>query len=113
MVIRNSKGGKVAAKPGKDGGKTRAGRKPQQIDARLAATARKMSSGDYRERFQAEAEQLKIRVERLRSMLSKLEAGMLGFEPKCPARLLERQLGAMEEYLTCLEERAQIEGIEV
>ena len=47
------------------------------------------------------------------SMIEKYKAGKLDFTPACPVELLERQLKAMQEYLTCLKTRATIEGIEV
>lgn len=77
----------------------------------LADTIKGMQSPDYKERFVAEYQQLKIRYERLREMVIKYEAGTLSFQPDCPLGLLNNQLRAMGNYLRCLEVRAQIEKI--
>ncbi len=84
-----------------------------------AATVEGMLSADYKERFKAEYQQLKIRVDKLNSFCSRIEAAMESRnkveEPKhdCSWQLLARQLGVMREYLHCLEVRAEIEGIEL
>ena len=79
----------------------------------LKDTVALMNSADYKERFKAEYDQLKIRATRRRDMIEKFKAGKLDFTPTCPVELLERQLKAMVEYQKCLQLRAEIEGIEV
>lgn len=79
----------------------------------LKDTVALMTSADYKERFEAEYEQLNIRCTKLRRMIDDYKAGRLNFTPACPVELLERQLKAMHEYLSCLKLRAEIEGIEV
>lgn len=79
----------------------------------LKDTVALMTSADYKERFEAEYEQLNIRCTKLRRMIADYKAGKLDFTPACPVELLERQLKAMYEYLNCLKTRAEIEGIEV
>ena len=76
----------------------------------LRQTAEAMASGDYRKRFAAEREQLRIRTEALRTMLGAQEEGFLDFEPDCPVALLEAQLHAMELYGYLLGLRAEAEG---
>ena len=46
-------------------------------------------------------------------MLKKYKAGTLPFTPSCSYDLLNGQLKAMELYATYLEERAEIEGIDL
>ena len=58
-----------------------------------------MNSSDYKERFQAEYFQTKIRYDKLCKMLVKYEAGTLGFTPTCPIEVLEDQKYNMEQYL--------------
>lgn len=72
-----------------------------------------MNSTDWNERFKAEYWQTKIRLEKLRKMEVKKEAGKLDFTPKCPPHLLREQKLHMDNYLRCLEIRAEIEGIEL
>lgn len=79
----------------------------------LKETVKLMESDDFKERFQAEYYQTKIRRDKLHEILIKIQAGTLEFEPKCPIELLANQETAMSQYLTCLEIRAQIEGIEL
>lgn len=78
----------------------------------LRDTVALMNSADYKERFKAEYIQTHIRYEKLRNMIVRYEAGTLDFEPSCPMNLLKQQACAMENYLFCLEARAQIEGID-
>ena len=66
----------------------------------LKDTVQMMESVDYKERFKAEYLQLKIRIN-------------LTFKPSCSYDLLNGQLKAMELYATYLEERAEIEGIDL
>lgn len=79
----------------------------------LKDTIEMMVSVDYKERFKAEYLQLKIRINGLRNMLKKYKAGTLPFTPSCSYDLLNGQLKAMELYATYLEERAEIEGIDL
>ena len=79
----------------------------------LKETVQMMGSSDYKERFKAEYLQLKIRINGLRNMLKKYKAGTLPFTPSCSYDLLNGQLKAMELYATYLEERAEIEGIDL
>ena len=79
----------------------------------LKDTVQMMESVDYKERFKAEYLQLKIRINGLRNMLKKYKAGTLPFTPSCSYDLLNGLLKAMELYATYLEERAEIEGIDL
>ncbi|MDU2291099.1 MAG: hypothetical protein E7D69_13595 [Clostridium celatum] len=79
----------------------------------LKDTVQMMESVDYKERFKAEYLQLKIRINGLRNMLKKYKAGTLTFKPSCSYDLLNGQLKSMEMYASCLEERAEIENIEL
>jgi hypothetical protein len=79
----------------------------------MADTVEMMMSEDYRQRFVAEYVQTKLRYERLRKMLNKLDAGVLEFKPKCSRELLMEQAMYMGNYLRCLEIRAEIEKIEL
>lgn len=80
---------------------------------RLNETVEMMNSEDYQERFKAEYMQLTIRMGGLKAMLDKYHRGVLPFKPKCSYELLNAQLKAMEVYVYFLEERAEIEGIEL
>lgn len=79
----------------------------------LKDTVKQMTSADYKERFEAEYEQLNIRYTKLSRMITAYKTGRLDFTPACPVALLERQLKAMVEYRECLKIRAELEGIEV
>ena len=79
----------------------------------LKDTINEMTSPNYKERFQAEYWQTKIRYKKLHKMIVKYEAGTLGFTPKCSIELLKEQKMHMGNYLRCLEVRAEIEGIEL
>ena len=79
----------------------------------LRDTVKMMLSDDYKERFKAEYWQTKIRYQRLHKMLTKFEAGKLGFELKCPAEMLREQKRQMGEYLHTLEIRAVVENIDL
>jgi len=79
----------------------------------LADTAKMMTSSDYKERFKAEYNQVKIRHEKLHEMNVKYEEGTLDFEPKCSLELLKHQEKVMKDYILTLEIRAKSEGIEV
>ena len=77
----------------------------------LYDTAFLMKSNDFKERFQAEYIQLKIRYTGLKEMLKKHKAGTLPFTPKCSYELLFTQIVYMKNYMNVLEERAKVEGI--
>lgn len=79
----------------------------------LIDTASMMLSDDYRERFKAEYYQLKIRYEKLYIMITRWDKGNLDFKPDCPRSLYSLQMDSMKLYLTALEARAKIEGIEL
>lgn len=79
----------------------------------LKETISLMESSDYKERFQAEYYQTKIRYEKLHKMVIKYEAGTLLFTPTCPIELFKEQKAAMGKYLYCLEKRAEIENIQL
>ena len=72
-----------------------------------------MKSIDFKDRVKAEYHQLKIRHDGLSKMLEKYREGDLGFTPNCPYDLLHTQLVYMEGYMHILEERAEIEDIEL
>jgi hypothetical protein len=72
-----------------------------------------MNSADYKERFRAEYLQLKIRMEGLKAMLDKYKAGTLTFTPLCSYDILNGQFKVMDLYASFLEDRAQIEDIDL
>ena len=72
-----------------------------------------MKSEDYKDRFRAEYYQLEDRIDKLANMLQKYKAGTLNFTPSCSYELLSYQLQTMNAYKRVLEERAEIEGIEL
>ena len=80
---------------------------------KLKETVPMMESTDYKDRFKAEYLQLEIRVNDLRNMLKKYKNGTLTFKPSCSYDLLNGQLKAMELYATYLDERAEIEEIDL
>lgn len=88
----------------------------------LSDTIELMTSSNYVERFKAEYFQTRIRYEKLRSMVTKMEAAeregkpqsaYLKFEPKCSMYVLLDQLRFMESYMHQLEIRAVIERIDI
>lgn len=79
----------------------------------LKDTVDLMNSSDYKERFQAEYLQLKIRYKKLHNMIVKYEAGTLKFTPSCSLELLKHQKSMMGQYLYDLEVRAEIECIDL
>ena len=88
----------------------------------LKDTVAKMCSADYKDRFVAEYQQLKIRYEKLKAFNNKIEAATrtkgqknAATMPKhdCPDKLLREQQSVMGEYLHLLEVRAVIEGIDI
>lgn len=79
----------------------------------LKDTIELMNSSDYKDRFKAEYQQVKIRHEKLHKILVKWDAGTLDFEPTCSKALLMEQERYMREYIRCLETRAEIEGVDL
>ena len=79
----------------------------------LKETIELMTSTDYKERFKAEYEQVKIRFEKLKAMLDNWDNGTLEFTPTCKRGIYIFQIKAMGEYIACLETRAVIENIEL
>ena len=83
----------------------------------LKDTVNGMLSADYRERFAAEYEQVKIRYEKLKDFCNRIEAAsMAGVQaPKhdCPLELLRAQQKYMGLYLAQLEMRAVIENVQL
>ena len=79
----------------------------------LLETIDMMVSRDFKKRTTAEYHQLDIRIRKLEAMCEKYAAGELDFTPNCSLELLQEQLGYMKQYRTILEERAEIEGIEL
>ena len=77
----------------------------------LKDTIAMMQSADYKERFKAEYEQLRIRFEKLIAMLDKWDDGTLNFKPTCPRSTYNIQIRAMADYLAALEARAVMEGV--
>ena len=68
---------------------------------------------DYQLRFIDEYRQLKERCVKLRKLLTKYDAGVLDFTPKCNVDILGQQLEYMDGYLYILEVRAEIEGVDL
>lgn len=79
----------------------------------LRDTVEMMDSADYKERFKAEYYQTAIRYGKLKAMVDKYNNGTLEFKPTCPMSIYDIQLRAMRDYLTILEARAAIEGVEL
>jgi len=79
----------------------------------LRDTALMMASADYKERFKAEYYQVKIRLEKLNTMVDKWDEGKLDFVPTCPREIYTEQIAAMVKYLTVLEQRAKLENVEL
>jgi len=77
----------------------------------LAVTALGMVSLDYKERFKAEYDQLKIRYDKLKHMVYKWDNGDLDFIPTCPRKTYASRQIAMEDYLAVLEYRAHLEKV--
>ena len=87
--------------------------KEKVVNYELKDTVDLMNSSDYKERFQAEYLQTKIRYNKLHKMLVKYEAKTLDFEPSCPINILQMQANCMGNYLKQLEIRAEIENIDI
>ena len=79
----------------------------------LMSTVDDMRSPDYKRRFEAEFNQLCIRLLGLHKMLKKYRAGTLDFKPSCPYNLLHQQYVYMSDYLRTLLTRAYVEDIDV
>lgn len=79
----------------------------------LKDTIEMMQSSDYKERFRAEYAQLAIRAQKLKDMLYKYRTGKLTFKPSCQYEYLFEQFVYMKNYLDVLDERAEIEGIDI
>ena len=77
----------------------------------LKDTAAMMLSEDYKERFRAEYGQLRLRYQKLKSMLDRWDQGMMEFDPTCPRSIYNMQIRAMEDYIAVLEARAVMEDI--
>jgi len=80
---------------------------------KLSETIELMTSENYDDRLKAEYEQLEIRIQGMAKMLVGYREGTLSFVPKCSYDLLRGQLRAMENYSSYLQDRAEIEGIEL
>ena len=68
---------------------------------------------DWQQRFVIEYEELANRAEKLHAMLDKYDAGLLDFTPQTPIGMLRAQLSIMSAYMSILEERAEIEGVDL
>lgn len=77
----------------------------------LESTVDQMLSADYKDRFQAEVKQLRIRLTKLRIMINDWDNGVLDFTPTCPRSIYDKQIDAMEKYMDILIKRAELEGI--
>lgn len=82
-------------------------------DDNLSSYSKYVDSSDYKERFKAEYNQLRIRVNKLGEMLDKWDQGKLNFTPKTPKTIFVSQYNHMVEYLEILKVRACIEDIDV
>lgn len=79
----------------------------------LKETADLMVSADYKERFIAEYEQVRIRLVKLVNMCDKWDKEELDFTPTCPRELYSDQIFYMYGYLRVLRTRARLEDIEL
>ena len=79
----------------------------------LKDTIEMMDNPDYKERFRAEYYQLKIRHDKLKTMVHKWDKGELNFVPTCPRKTYDAQLATMMNYLAVLEYRAKLEKVEL
>ena len=79
----------------------------------LVDTIDGMLSADYKERFIAEYNQVKIRWEKLNETILKALNGTLGFNLNSNIATLCYQASVMKKYLQTLENRAKQEGIEI
>lgn len=69
-------------------------------------------TSDYKERLKNEYLELKERYNKLHKTLVKYDAGTLSFSPTNPD-ILREQCKVMGQYLYILEERAELEQIEL
>ena len=76
-------------------------------------TIEDMISTDYRERFRAEYNQTKIRLERLSKLIDDYENHNLTFQPKSRLYMLVNQKVCMLKYIKILRDRALIEEIDL
>lgn len=81
--------------------------------AYLGGTIELMCSNDYKDRMLAEYQQLVIRKNALKDLLTKSEKGELNFIPKCPKEMLVKQFELMEDYAEVLRQRGLIEGVDL
>ena len=72
-----------------------------------------MLNSDDKEILIKEYTKLKTRYNRLQEMLNKWDEGKLDFTPTCPREIYDRQLFCMRQYLSILEERANIENVKL
>ena len=72
-----------------------------------------MLSDDYEERFVAEFQQLKIRLEALKRFIGDVEHKKADVELRCPLALLKMQAAQMQKYLNAMIIRAYYEEIEL
>lgn len=79
----------------------------------LTNTSILMCSTDYKEKFKAEYIQIEIRYRGLLNMCKKWDRNELTFKPTCPRSTYDMQLRVMRDYLSILEMRAVMEGIEL
>ena len=79
----------------------------------LKDTIENMLSDDYKERFIAEYNQVKIRVTKLDSLIHRYANKELDFTPTTPIDVLVRQKIFMFRYMKILELRATYEGIDL
>ncbi len=79
----------------------------------LKETVEMMNSTDYKERFKAEYWQTYIRYAKLMKMVNKWEKSELNFTPTCNIYVYKEQLVHMRGYLKVLEQRAEIENVEL
>ena len=77
----------------------------------LKDTVAGMTSGDYKERFKAEYNQVVIRYRKLKDMLDRWDRGELTFTPSCPRSTYNMQIRSMTDYIAVLEARAVMEDI--
>lgn len=87
--------------------------KEKVVNFELKDTVDLMNSEDYKERFQAEYLQTKIRYDKLDEMTVKYEAKTLNFTPSCSLELLKEQKKYMGNYIRTLRIRAEIENIDL
>ncbi len=79
----------------------------------LRDTVEMMNSADYKERFKAEYQQVVIRHQKLKAMLTKWDSGELNFNPTCPRSTYNMQIKAMTDYIAVLEARAVMENVDL